>query len=179
MRRFGPLSVIFACLVAPVWARHDVSACGTTRETPNETLFLHRQALRARAARLHRPLAALEAAPPSANRDIGNIAVIEDADGVVERMNQFELDHKTLTFTPTAAGAARTAIPSRPRATIPSRPPKARRWPRSMTTIPAWPACPSPSRSSASLTTKSTSTPMGTSPLPWATSPPPTVPSAP
>jgi uncharacterized protein (TIGR03437 family) len=106
MRRVGPLSLIFACLVAPVSARHDVSVCGTTRETPNESLFLHRQALRARGARLLKPLAASAATPPSANRDIGNIAVIEDAGGVVERLNQFNLDNNTLTFTPTAPNAA-------------------------------------------------------------------------
>jgi uncharacterized protein (TIGR03437 family) len=106
MRRVGPLSVIFAGLVAPVWARHDVSVCGTTRETPNESLFLHRQALRARAARLLKPLAASATTPPSADRDIGNIAVIEDAGGVVERLNQFNLDNNTLTFTPTAPNAA-------------------------------------------------------------------------
>ena len=103
MRRFGPLSLIFACLVAPAFARHDVSFCGTTRETPNETLFLHRQAVRARAARLLKPMAA---ATPSANRDIGNIAIIEDGNGVVERMNQFNLDNSTLTFTPSAPNAA-------------------------------------------------------------------------
>jgi uncharacterized protein (TIGR03437 family) len=106
MRRFGPFALIFACLVAPVFARHEVSACGTTRETPNETLFLHRQALRARAARLLRPMAAPADATPSANQDIGNIAVIEDTGGVVERMNQFNLDYNTLTFTPTAPNAA-------------------------------------------------------------------------
>ena len=105
MRRFGPFALIFACLVAPVSARHDVSACGTTRETPNESLFLHRQAVRARAARLLSPMAASVAAPSSANRDIGNIAVIEDAGGVVERLNQFNLDNNTLTFTPAAPNA--------------------------------------------------------------------------
>ena len=106
MRRFGPLSVIFVCLVAPLSARHDVSVCGTTRETPKESLFLHRQAVRARAARLLRPMAASAATPPSANRDIGNIAVIEDTGGVVERVNQFNLDNNTLTFTPSAPNAA-------------------------------------------------------------------------
>ena len=106
MRRIGPLSLIFACLVLPVWARHDVSACGTTRETPNESLFLHRQALRARAARLLKPMAAPADATPSANSDIGDIAVIEDAGGVVERLNQFNLDNNTLTFTPAAPNAA-------------------------------------------------------------------------
>jgi uncharacterized protein (TIGR03437 family) len=106
MRRFGPLPFIFACLVVPVWARHDVSACGTTRETPNESLFLHRQTLRARAARLLRPMAAPVAAPAPANSDIGNIAVIQDTGGVVERMNQFNLDNSTLTFTPTVPTVA-------------------------------------------------------------------------
>jgi uncharacterized protein (TIGR03437 family) len=102
MRRFGPLAMIFACLVGPVWARHDVSACGTTRETPNETLFLHRQAVRARAIRSFKPMAAATA---SANSDIGNIAVIQDTGGVVERMNQFDLGNNTLTFTPAAPNA--------------------------------------------------------------------------
>ena len=106
MHRFGTLSLIFVCLVVPVSARHDVSVCGTTRETPNESLFLHRQSLRARAARLPRPMAASAATPPAANRDMGNIAVIEDAGGVVERLNQFNLDNNTLTFTPTAPKAA-------------------------------------------------------------------------
>src|ERR1039457_450672 len=106
MHRFGPLSLIFVCLVVPVSARHDVSVCGTTRETPNESLFLHRQSLRTRTARLLRPMAASATTPPAANLDMGNIAVIEDAGGVVERLNQFNLDSNTLTFTPTAPKAA-------------------------------------------------------------------------
>src|ERR1035437_3648252 len=106
MHRFGPLPLIFVCLVVPVSARHDVSVCGTTRETPNESLFLHRQSLRTRTARLLRPMAASATTPPAANLDMGNIAVIEDAGGVVERLNQFNLDSNTLTFTPTAPKAA-------------------------------------------------------------------------
>jgi uncharacterized protein (TIGR03437 family) len=85
---------------APVWARHHAAGCGTTGENSHEELFLHRQALRARAARPLVPAA-------SGNRDIGNIAIIEDAGGVVERLNQFNLDGNTLTFTPSAAGAGR------------------------------------------------------------------------
>lgn len=95
MRYLACLIALFAAL--PVWARHDAAGCGTTRENSNEELFLHRQALRARAAR---PLAAAPA--DSGNRDIGNIAIIEDAGGVVERLNQFNLDGNTLTFTPSA-----------------------------------------------------------------------------
>src|ERR1700674_3059915 len=88
------LIVFLAAL--PVWARHDAAGCGTTRENSNEELFLHRQALRARASRL----LALAPPPSSGNRDIGNIAIIEGAGGVVERLNQFNLDGDTLTFTP-------------------------------------------------------------------------------
>jgi uncharacterized protein (TIGR03437 family) len=51
-------------------------------------------------------MAAAASAAASGNRDIGNIAIIEDADGVVERLNQFNLDSNTVTFTPAAAGAA-------------------------------------------------------------------------
>ena len=107
MRRFGLSALIFVCFVAPGSARHDASVCGTSRETPKETLFLHRQAVRARGSRLLRPLAASATASPSANRDIGNIAVIEDAGGVVERVNEFNLDNNTLTFTPSAPSAVR------------------------------------------------------------------------
>jgi len=100
MRRLSILPLLIASLGAPVLARHSTSVCGTTRETANETLFLHRQSMRAR-ARL-RPLAA---APASGNRDIGNIAIIEDSNGVVARQNEFNLDVKTLAFTPAAPNA--------------------------------------------------------------------------
>ncbi len=104
MRRSGFLLCIAVLLAAPVSARHGVAVCGTTRETPNETLFLHRQAVRERQAR---GMQALAAAAPSANRDIGSIALVEDTDGVVARQNQFSLDNNTLTFTPTAPNAVR------------------------------------------------------------------------
>jgi uncharacterized protein (TIGR03437 family) len=107
MRRFGTLWLIVFSMAAPVWARHDAAGCGTTRENSNEALFLHRQAVRARTSR-PRPFAApaAAAAAASGNRDIGNIAIVEDADGVVERLNQFNLDSNTVTFTPSAATAA-------------------------------------------------------------------------
>jgi len=109
MHRRGLVSPILVCailaaLAAPLGARHTTAtSCGTTRETPAETVFLHRQVQRARAARMLAPAAG---AAPSANRDIGNIAIIEDTDGVVERQNQFNLDNNTLTFLPTAPNAA-------------------------------------------------------------------------
>ena len=97
MRRLGPLLLLIA---TPALGSHVLSQCGTTRETPQETLFFHRQSFRARAAQ-PRLLAAA-----SGNRDIGNIAIVEDADGVVARQNQFNLDLKTLQFAPTAPAAA-------------------------------------------------------------------------
>src|SRR5690349_5780475 len=96
MRRFTGLLL---CLAAAAVARHDSSVCGTNAETPNERLFLHRQALRARKGLQPRAVAAA-----SRNRDIGNIAVIEDADGIVVRQNEFNLDGKTVRFTPSAGG---------------------------------------------------------------------------
>src|ERR1022692_1779525 len=105
MRRFGFLSLAIAMLAVPVMARHDTAGCGTTGTTPAEVLFLHRQAERARAARVG-PLAAAPATA-STNRDIGNVAIIENTDGVVETLNQFDLDNATLTFTPAAGGTPR------------------------------------------------------------------------
>src|ERR1022692_2207579 len=104
MRRLGFLSLAIATMAAPAMARHDTAGCGTTGTTPAEVVFLHRQAERARAAR-PRPLAAA-AATASTNRDIGNVAIIENRDGVVEILNQFDLDHATLTFTPVSGGTA-------------------------------------------------------------------------
>src|SRR5947208_1475509 len=100
MRRLGSLLLLFSTLAA---ARHDAPGCGTTRDTAAEQLFLHRQAARARRIR---PAAQAPTLAP-ADRDIGNIAIIEDSNGVVEKLNQFNLDGSTLTFTPTAPDASR------------------------------------------------------------------------
>jgi uncharacterized protein (TIGR03437 family) len=99
MRRSGLLVVCVAALFAPAVARHAVSLCGTEAETGRERLFLHRQAVRAR-QRSGASLTPKAAAAESGNRDIGNIAILDDADGVVARQNEFNLDAKTLTFTP-------------------------------------------------------------------------------
>src|SRR5689334_6231654 len=97
MRRLGVL-VVFCAAAFPAFGRSQGAACGTTAETAGERLFLHRQALRAR--RGARPLAAAV----SANRDAGNIALIEDADGVIVRQNEFNLELHTLRFTPGPGG---------------------------------------------------------------------------
>ncbi|HWB82905.1 MAG TPA: hypothetical protein VG675_02110 [Bryobacteraceae bacterium] len=99
MGRLGSVTLALFFVLAPAFARHELSLCGTSRETSKEVLFLHRQAVRRRALRSPRALAP---AVPSLNRDMGDIAIIEDTDGVVERLNQFDLGNKTLTFTPAA-----------------------------------------------------------------------------
>jgi hypothetical protein len=99
MRLFRIVLAIVLAAAAPLAARHGDSGCGTTRESAGESLFLHRQSTRFQPAR------ALAAEAPPAARDIGNIAIIEDSGGVVGQVNLFDLGLKTLTFTPTAAGA--------------------------------------------------------------------------
>src|ERR1700736_1380616 len=89
MRRLG----LLVLCIAPAFARHELALCGTGRETAAETIFLHRQSLR-------KPRPRLLNAAALGNRDIGSIAIIEDSDGVVAFPNEFNLDLKTLTFTP-------------------------------------------------------------------------------
>jgi len=92
--------LLIAVWIAPAIARHFRTGCGVGKETAAETVFLHRQAVRAR-----RAVPRAVTAAPLGNRDFGNIAVIEDSDGVVAFPNEFNLDLKTLTFTPAASDA--------------------------------------------------------------------------
>jgi uncharacterized protein (TIGR03437 family) len=101
LRHLAPVLVFLA---APLNARHDASGCGTTRETSAENVFLHRQAQR---ARLRRGMALASSMGSTGDRDIGNVAIIDDSGGVVEKLNQFNLDQSTLTFTPSAPAGAR------------------------------------------------------------------------
>ncbi|HEY1493412.1 MAG TPA: hypothetical protein VGF49_02670, partial [Candidatus Solibacter sp.] len=96
-------ALILSIFVVAAYARHDTGGCATTQQTSAEVLFLHRQSPRRFQPR---------AAAVSTNRDIGNIAIIEDSGGVVERLNQFNLDNTTLAFAPTtpAATAYRYAL---------------------------------------------------------------------
>jgi uncharacterized protein (TIGR03437 family) len=96
MGRLGPALLAISIVACPAFARHEPTLCNTGRETAAEALFLHRQALR-------RPVPRVAAAPALGNRDFGNIAVIEDSDGVAAFPNQFNLDLNTLTFTPNGA----------------------------------------------------------------------------
>jgi uncharacterized protein (TIGR03437 family) len=91
-------------LVPVAGARQDPRSCGTHPEIGKERLHLHRQAVRARGRIAG---ARLEAAARPASRDAGQIVVLEDTDGVVGRLNPFNLDRRTLAFLPSAAAAER------------------------------------------------------------------------
>jgi hypothetical protein len=97
MRRFRVTALVL-CVSAIVFARHAPTLCGTDPETPNERLAFHRRTVARRGAR------PLTAAAASRNRDAGNIAILEDTDGIVARENEFNLEGKTLRFTPAASG---------------------------------------------------------------------------
>jgi uncharacterized protein (TIGR03437 family) len=99
----GRAGLIVLFISALAMARQPEPGCSTTGETAAERLFLHRQAQRAHAGRT----APLSPSLPVTDHDIGNIAIIDDSGGVIERLNQFNLDRTTLTFTPSAANAAR------------------------------------------------------------------------
>src|SRR5258708_6799995 len=86
---------VFGLLAYSVAAKQDPVVCGTHAERAREEMFLHRQAVRHRSA---------SASLLAAARDAGQIALIDDSDGVVGRRNPFDLDRKTLAFRPTSGG---------------------------------------------------------------------------
>lgn len=102
MRRLYSAVVIAAVAVLPMWPRHAAPDCGTTRETPAERLFFHRQVLK-------RPRPRTVPSPTAHN--LGNIAILEDGNGIVVRQNDFNLDGQTLRFT-LQAGTYRFALAS-------------------------------------------------------------------
>jgi len=102
LTRFIPLLCLL--VIGQGLARQDQVVCGTTREKWKEEIHLHRRSVRSRglAARPQRPLglgAESQAGPaPAGTRDAGDIVVVDDADGVVARRNDFNLDQRTVTF---------------------------------------------------------------------------------
>lgn len=109
--RLLPLGLL---LLSPGYGRQVQGVCGTYRERLQEDLQLHRKVLglrREALLRLQSSQGAGTAAPVSAARaDAGDIAIIEDADGVVARRDDFTLDAKTLTFVPSDATASRFKV---------------------------------------------------------------------
>ena len=89
---------VAALLSSMLLAKTPVSpGCGTYAGRAQEELHLHRQSERARPAGLRQKRLA---AARTANRDVGNIAVMDDADGVIARRNPFNLDGQGLHFIP-------------------------------------------------------------------------------
>jgi uncharacterized protein (TIGR03437 family) len=107
MRRATGLLGICLAVAGLVEARQVRSICGTTREKWKEQLDLHRQAVRLRGAAALRAESPRAAQTRTGARDFGNIAVLDDSDGVVARLNEFNLDQRTVTFWPASSGATR------------------------------------------------------------------------
>jgi hypothetical protein len=84
---------------AGLFGRSEPVVCGTHAERTQEEMFLHRQAVR------HRPRA-VQPSTETVARDVGQIALIDDSNGVVARRNPFDLNQKTLRFLPTRPLAA-------------------------------------------------------------------------
>jgi len=106
MRRLTGALLVALAATAPVEARQLHGVCGTTREKLAEQLHLHRLSEKQRRQYLPSRTGAA-AAPRAAARDLGEIAVLDDSDGVVARLNEFNLDRKTLVFTAPAARTTR------------------------------------------------------------------------
>jgi len=94
---------VCAALASGLSGRQLPPGCGTDAGRTQEELFLHRQAAR---HRLSDP-SALSAQPAAAAaaRDAGQIALIDDSNGVVVRRNPFDLNQKTLRFLPVQSTA--------------------------------------------------------------------------
>ncbi|MCC6858395.1 MAG: hypothetical protein IT158_07535 [Bryobacterales bacterium] len=105
MRRLLAFPAGLLLLSVAALPRQDQVVCGTSRLKWKEELHLHQQARKVRQAR--QKFSALSAGVRSAGRDYGEIAVLEDGDGVVARRNQFNLVSRTLGFLPAAPGASR------------------------------------------------------------------------
>jgi uncharacterized protein (TIGR03437 family) len=101
---------LLVCAAALTARRPETPGCGTHAGNAQEELFLHNQALRSRGLTrsLHRK--SLSAAAISTNKDYGDIAVMDDSDGVIARRNAFNLAQTTISFTPTTPSAERYQV---------------------------------------------------------------------
>jgi uncharacterized protein (TIGR03437 family) len=102
MKRRATFLSILLCLSLTLEARQDPSVCGSGPVNRQEQLYLHHRNTRAIASGF-RTLAATDrtaAAARYALNDQGNIAVLSDADGVIAHAKTFDLQGKTVRFTP-------------------------------------------------------------------------------
>jgi len=100
MRIFSGILLAVACAPWALFGRLEPAVCGTHAQKAQEELFLHRQAVRHRASgRVQSPVVV-------ARMDVGQIALIDDSNGVVGRSNPFDLNQRTLRFVPSKPDAA-------------------------------------------------------------------------
>ncbi|HUS07066.1 MAG TPA: hypothetical protein VMZ52_12240 [Bryobacteraceae bacterium] len=102
-RPFTALAVLLSLSLGE--ARQQQLDCGSHGDKWKEELQLHRVAKKRGVKRLRRANAALavgerEIGGMSVQPDAGDIAILDDSDGVVSRRNTFNLDGKTLRFLP-------------------------------------------------------------------------------
>jgi len=89
------LAAVLFLAAAPVFGRLTVDLCGTHPGRGAEEIALHRRAAPLRLAK-RAALAAAGIRP--ASRDIGNLAILDDADGFVTRRNLFNLEARSIEF---------------------------------------------------------------------------------
>jgi hypothetical protein len=94
MRIYSAVLLIASVAPCVLLGRLEPTVCGTHAEKTQEELFLHRQAVR------HRVIGRTQTPGVLPARDAGNIALIDDSNGVIGRSNPFDLNQKTLRFTP-------------------------------------------------------------------------------
>ena len=92
------LCLLAAAVASSLSARREITICGTHAGRTVEEFQLHLSAKRASSKRPR----ALSASAVRA--DAGNIALLDDSDGVVARRNPFDLAGKTLIFSPSPGG---------------------------------------------------------------------------
>lgn len=102
-------SVVLISQAAP--AREGPGAlCGTHGERAAEEAYLHKRSESRRGISPAVRLKALAARAASGNIDVGDIAVIDDSDGVVAQPNAFDLRGKTVAFLPSNGAATRYRV---------------------------------------------------------------------
>ena len=100
LSRFFPTAVLF---IVSAWPKTIPSVCGSSPTTHLEMADLHEKSQRRlRAAGITKSATSLNR---SATRDVGDIVIMDDSDGVVARRNPFTLSDRKVTFTPASAEA--------------------------------------------------------------------------
>jgi uncharacterized protein (TIGR03437 family) len=116
LRKYATAILVVSFFLAPPW--HAWSAtffesgdfpCGTEPGGTLNTLFLRRQ-VRARQTRAALTGEGIRAPRP----DLGNIAIVDDSEGVVLRPNQFDLHRRTVRWLPAGPAAAQYTAVSEP-----------------------------------------------------------------